>query len=127
MVCIGERKIDAVRVDVIDYSQSRLNELRDLPADRCGELAKAPDVTWINVNGIHDVSLIQDLGKCLDWHPLTLEDIVNTEQRPKIEEFPGYVYVVLKMISFDEVVNQLEIEHVSFAGCPSRLPDRAGG
>jgi magnesium transporter len=45
-------------------------------------------VTWINVSGIHNVALIESLGKHFDLHPLTLEDIVNTTQRPKVEEFP---------------------------------------
>jgi hypothetical protein len=74
---------------------------------------QGPGVTWINVNGIHDVALIEELGKCLGLHPLTLEDIVNTGQRPKTEEFPGYIYVVLKMISFDEATSRTHIEHVS--------------
>ncbi|MDY6840892.1 MAG: magnesium/cobalt transporter CorA, partial [Pseudomonadota bacterium] len=53
------------------------------------------------------------LGKCLNLHPLTLEDIVNTDHRPKIEEFPEYIYMVLKMISYNEAANRVEIEHVS--------------
>jgi magnesium transporter len=113
MVFIGEQKMDAVRVDVIHYSENQLNQLRDVEIDRCGELAKAPDVTWINVNAIHDVGLIEGLGKCLGLHPLTLEDIVNTSQRPKAEEFQDYIYMVLKMISYNEAANQTEIEHVS--------------
>ena len=113
MVFIGEQKMDTVRVDVIDYTESALNELRDVSVDRCGQLAKDPGVTWINVNGIHDVALIEKLGKYLGLHPLTLEDIVNTGQRPKTEEFSGYIYVVLKMISFDEATSQTHIEHVS--------------
>jgi len=112
-VFIGEQKMDRVRIDFIDYSESELNEQRDVSVDRCGELAKAPGVTWINVNCIHDVRLVEELGKCIGLHPLTLEDIVNTGQRPKIEVFPNYIYMVLKMISFDESVNQLGFEHVS--------------
>jgi magnesium transporter len=113
MVFVGEQKMDTARVDLIDYSESRLNELCNVSVDRCGELANAPGVTWINVSGIHNVGLIESLGKYLDLHPLTLEDIVNTAQRPKIEEFPGYIYAVLKMIAYDEAANQTEIEHVS--------------
>jgi len=113
MVYIGDQKMDAVSVDIIDYNQSNFTELREASVERCGELAGAPGVTWINVNGIHDVGLIESLGGCLELHPLTLEDIVNTGQRPKTEEFPHYIYVVLKMISFNETTNQLATEHVS--------------
>ena len=113
LVFTGTRKLHTVRVDVIDYSETALNELSNVSVNQCGELAKAPSVTWINVNSVHDVGLIDGLGKCLDLHPLTLEDIVNTYQRPKTEEFSNYIYVVLKMVAFNEAANQVEIEHVS--------------
>jgi magnesium transporter len=113
MMFIGEKKMNTARVDLIDYNESELKELRDASIDQCGETAKTLGLRWINVNGIHGVDLIASLGKCLDLHPLTLEDIVNTAHRPKIEEFPGYIYVVLKMISYDEAANRPEIEHVS--------------
>lgn len=113
MVFIGERKQDRVVIDVMDYSDTMLKELRDVPVDQCRGLAKSPGVTWVNVSGIHDTGLIESLGKCFDLHPLTLEDIVNTSQRLKIEEFPNYIFIVLKMITFSEPDNKVEIEHVS--------------
>lgn len=113
MMFIGEQEMHTARVDLIDYNESHLEELRDVSIDRCAESARNPGVRWINVNGIHSVALIESLGKYLDLHPLTLEDIVNTTHRPKTEEFPKYIYVVLKMISYDETANQAEIEHVS--------------
>jgi magnesium transporter len=113
MVFIGEQKQDKARIDVIDYSDTMVDERRDVSVNQCGLFAKAPGVTWINVNGIHDIGLIEALGKCFDLHPLTLEDIVNTAQRLKIEEFPNYMFIVLKMMKFNEAANSVEIEHAS--------------
>ncbi|MDG4812882.1 magnesium/cobalt transporter CorA [Hydrogenovibrio sp. 3SP14C1] len=113
MMFIGEQEMNTARVDLIDYNESQLEELRDVSVDRCGKPANSPGVRWINVNGIHNVGLIESLGKSLDLHPLTLEDIVNTTHRPKAEMFPRYIYVVLKMISYDEAENRAEIEHIS--------------
>ncbi len=113
MVFIGEQKQDKTCIDVIHYSDTALNELRYVTVNQCMDFAKSPGVTWINVNGIHDTGLIESLGKSFDLHPLTLEDIVNTSQRLKIEEFPNYIFIVLKMISFSEAENKIEIEHVS--------------
>lgn len=113
MVFIGEQKIESASVNVINYSDKNLNELHDVPHDQCCELIEASGVTWIDVTGIHDMKLIEGLGKCLKLHPLTLEDIVNTIQRPKTEEFSDYIYAVLKTISFDEEEDRLEIEQVS--------------
>lgn len=113
MVFVGQQKMSAVRVDVIDYTSTGFNEQKNVSVRRCRDTAKTAGVTWINVNGIHDVGLIEALGKCLNLHPLTMEDIVNTSQRPKAEVFPDYIFVVLKMISFNEARRQVEMEHVS--------------
>ncbi|MEA4880720.1 MAG: magnesium/cobalt transporter CorA [Synergistaceae bacterium] len=113
MIFIGERQVDNARIDIIQYDAGTVKESRDVTPEECGDCLKTPGVTWINVNGIHNIGLIESLGKYFDLHPLTLEDIVNTTQRPKVEEFPNYVYAVLKMMTFDEGANRLDIEHVS--------------
>lgn len=113
MVFIGERKQEHARIEVISFSDATLNELHDVSADQCRNFSKTPGVTWINVNGIHDIALIAALGTCFDLHPLTLEDIVNTSQRLKIEEFPNYIFIVLKMMTFNETTSRIDIEHVS--------------
>ena len=113
MVFVGQRKMSAVRIDAINYAEGAFDERKDVSVEGCRDLATAAGVTWINVNGIHDISPIEALGKCLNLHPLTMEDIVNTSQRPKAEVFPDYIYVVLKMITFNEARNQVEMEHVS--------------
>ncbi|MBF0413355.1 MAG: magnesium/cobalt transporter CorA [Desulfamplus sp.] len=114
MVFIGERKQEKTSIDVIDYSDTTLNELRDVSVNQCCDLSKSSgSVTWINVNGIHDIAFIGALGKCFDLHPITLEDIVNTAQRLKIEEFSNYIFIVLKMMKFKEAGNNVEIEHIS--------------
>ena len=113
MIFTGEQRTDKTRIDIIRYDKEMLEEKSDISAEQCEEYSTLPGVTWINVNAIHDVGLIETLGKYFDLHPLTLEDIVNTTQRPKLEEFPHYVYAVLKMITYDEKGKRVEIEHVS--------------
>jgi len=113
MIFIGEQQVDKARIDIIQYDTAAFKEMSDVSAEECRDCSTTPGVTWINVNGIHNIGLIESLGKYFDLHPLTLEDIVNTTQRPKVEEFPNYVYAVLKMMTFDEAANRIEIEHVS--------------
>jgi magnesium transporter len=55
-------------------------------------------VSWINVDGLHDIEIIQQVGDCQGLHPLVLEDILNTDQRPKLEDYGDYLYIVLKML-----------------------------
>jgi magnesium transporter len=57
-------------------------------------------ISWINITGIHDVELIKDIGRLINLHPLTLEDITNTRQRPKKEEFDNYIITILDMLSY---------------------------
>jgi magnesium transporter len=112
-VFIGERKLEKNRIDVIDYDENSLNELRDTTMETCSDLSKTPTVTWINLSGIHDLEMIDSLGRRFNLHPLTLEDLVNTNQRPKVEVFPGYLFIVLKMICYNETINTVTVEHVS--------------
>jgi magnesium transporter len=112
-VFIGERKRDHTRVDIIDFNEMHVHELADTGLDQCAALARTPTVTWINISGVHDMGIIESLGRHFNLHPLTLEDIVNTTQRPKVEESPGYTFVVLKMLVYKEQPARVEEEHVS--------------
>ena len=72
-----------------------------------------PTVTWINVEGIHQVEMFEKLGQCYGLHPLVLEDILNTDQRPKMEIYGDYVYIVLKMLYGNDSDRSIEVEQVS--------------
>jgi len=75
---------------------------------------RAPEaITWLNIDGIHQPEVIKAVGQAFGLHPLTQEDIANTEQRPKAEDFEHYLYVLLKMISFDEQTDTIHLEQVS--------------
>lgn len=112
-VFVGERKQDRIRIEVISYTSDHFEEAYDAGLDDCARLKDGPGIAWINVNGIHDVALVESLGKIFGLHPLTMEDIVNTAQRPKAEEFDKYIFLVIKMITFNEAENDIDIENVS--------------
>lgn len=113
LVHIGERKIDAVRFSLMNYDAEHLEE-KQLPAIEASfPYRDTPPVTWINVDGLHDLNVVEKMGAHFDIHPLVLEDIVNTGQRTKVEEFDNYIYIVLKMLVLDEKVNHITAEQVS--------------
>jgi magnesium transporter len=114
LVHIGEKTADITGVTVIDYNESELHEEELHTLEQCLLLKGRPSVTWINIEGIHDIQLIEKLGACYEIHPLTLEDIMNTDQRPKVDDMDTYMYVVLKMLhnnngSSDIVSEQLSL------------------
>lgn len=59
-------------------------------------------MSWVNLYGLHDTDLVQRIGAVFDLHPLTLEDIVSPGQRPRLEVYDGYIYIVLQILSLDE-------------------------
>lgn len=70
-------------------------------------------VYWVNICGIHDKEKIEKVGEEFGLHPLVVEDILTTNQRPKIEEFDDYLLIVLKMIYWEEGADDITSEHVS--------------
>ena len=110
LVHIGEERTDRVRITLLRYSESGVHEeeLEDL--EHLDQISPEPGeegVSWMNIEGVHHLETIEKMGKCYGIHPLTLEDIVNTEQRPKIEEFEDYLFIVLK--AFDYADNDSEL------------------
>jgi len=110
---IGEEKTRTVRLARIDYSETEFHQQESDAFEACLPMEEASRVRWLNVSGLHDVELIEKIGKNFDFHPLMLEDILNTEQRPKVEEHPNYFFVVLKMLSQNGTKNGITIEQVS--------------
>lgn len=113
LIHVGEQKVERSSIDVIDYDAERLVMETDVTLERCLELKTSPSVSWINLNGIHDISDIAAFGQAFDLHSLALEDILNTGHRPKIEEFDHSLLIILKMLQFDEQSNQTQTEQIS--------------
>jgi len=113
LIHIGEKKTEKVKISVINYNIDKFDEKEVITVEECFPFIKKPSVTWINVNGLHEVDVIEKLGNCFDIHPLVLEDIVNTNQRPKMEDFEKYFFFVLKRLYADEKTNMIRSEQVS--------------
>jgi magnesium transporter len=99
LVHIGEERLSAPRTEVITFNLDRVDVLHPDLEKEC--LLSPPEgaVAWVNVEGIGRLELLKKLGDCYGIHPLVLEDIANTDQRPKAEEYDNYLFVVLKMLT----------------------------
>jgi magnesium transporter len=113
LVHVGERKIEKVRIRIIDYDETQLEEKEVEKVEECFPFKDKPTITWINIDGLHDLEVIEKIGKQFGLHPLVLEDIVNTGQRPKLEDFENHIFVVLKMLYYDQEKGELEAEQIS--------------
>ena len=112
VIYVGDKKTERVAIRVIDYDEKNFEENDLNTVDECFSYQHKPIVTWINIDGIHQVDLIEALGKNFGLHPLILEDIVHTEQRPKMEDFEEYLFIVFKMLFYDQE-NQIKSEQFS--------------
>ncbi len=113
LIHIGEKRVEAVKITAMDYDETLLQEEEIKSLDRCIPLKEKPTVTWINVEGVHQVDVLEKLGNCFGLHPLIMEDILNTDQRPKMEDFGGYIYIVLKMLNYNENRKEIVAEQIS--------------
>jgi len=96
-VHIGERRIDASRLRLTHYTAAQVTEREAVTVDACAA-PRGTGITWVHVTGVHDVALLSRLGSGFGLHPLVLEDIANTDQRPKLEDYGEYVYIVLRLL-----------------------------
>jgi magnesium transporter len=119
LVYTGEQRVESVRITVIDYDEQHVQEKQVASIEECFPFSATPTVTWINVDGLHDVSVIEKLGKAFDLHPLIMEDILSTAQRPKFEDYEKNIFIVLRMLSFSDDHQMVETEQVSLIMGPN--------
>jgi len=102
----AERRVENVTVTVLTYAPDQLVETRcsSIEETLAALREDAPGVTWIHVAGIHEIEGLEALGQRFGLHPLTLEDVVNSGQRPKLEDYDDYLFIVMRVIHSAEVV-----------------------
>ena len=114
MVLVGERKLAKVKIEVLTYSPDTCECRQYESVWPELTIPPKPYITWVKVIGLHDSAIIEAVGRQFNIHPLTQEDILNTDQRPKAEVFDDYIFMVLKTISPYCKEEDLNIEQVSF-------------
>lgn len=113
LVFLGDTKAEEISIRMMDYSEKEIvdksiKNLHDLKVCK-----SSPHVSWVDIIGLHDTDVIDEIGKMFDIHSLTLEDILNTDQRPKVDFFENYIYMVTKMITYNHLENRIEYEQIS--------------
>jgi magnesium transporter len=112
-ILVGKRRAEDVRISLMAYDEDHLRE--DQGHELEGVLGEETPgaVTWINVDGLHRMDVIEELGRRYGLHPLVLEDVVNTGQRPKVDTYPDRLFVVLKMFQRPGPDQDVDPEQVS--------------
>ena len=110
---MGEKRRERIKLSVINYDGANFKEKEVTNVEEAVSFRKKSSVTWLNIDGVHQPEIIEQVGKSFNVHPLVLEDIANTGQRPKMEDFDDYLFVVLRMLRFDENDDETKTEQIS--------------
>ncbi len=113
LVHVGEKRVEKTRIRIMDYDLDHIREKEVIHIEECFPFKDESSVTWINIDGLHEIELIEKIGQHFDIHPLVLEDIVHTGTRPKIEEFDSITFIVFKMLYYDEKTEDILDEQFS--------------
>ena len=113
LIHLGTKKLEKVRIRLLNYSIDDFVETEPDELDDCIPYIEKDKVSWINIDGLHDAGVIQKLGDLFGIHGLLLEDMLNTDQRPKITETDKLMIVILKLLEYDEKTDRLSSEQIS--------------
>jgi magnesium transporter len=105
----GEARNEPVKITLIEFNETEFFEDEYYNLEDCISHVKPNMVKWINVAGIHNTDIVEGIGKIYDIHPLSLEDIVHIDQRPKFEDYEHYVIAMMKMITYSEQVDSEQL------------------
>jgi magnesium transporter len=110
---VGEKREEKVTLTVWDFDKEVVERIEPQTVEECFHYRDTPRVSWINVDGLHDTELLGKLGQHYGLHPLVLEDIAHTRQRPKVEDYGDYMYIVVRMLDYDADARKLASEQLS--------------
>lgn len=113
LVYVGELAPEKTAISVIDYNEERFQERAIEAPEECKPFVTSETVTWINVTGLRQADVVQRLGDLFDIHPLVLEDILNTNQRPRIEDMGAYIFLIIRMLYRHPANGDMVAEQVS--------------
>jgi magnesium transporter len=110
---IGEHRSETVNIHSVTYNEAAVQEKDLTQEEEFSFLPPEHTRTWISINGVHDIAPLKQIAAGFHLHPLVLEDLMNTEQRPKVEDYEQYLFLVLKNISWHEKTRTIHTEQIS--------------
>ena len=113
LIHVGEKRVEFISINLIDYTEKSFSEKRVESMEECRDALVTPSISWVNMIGLHDVSQFKQIQDVFGIHPLVLEDILSTAQRPRMEDYGDYIFIVLRLIYLDPESRHIISEQVS--------------
>jgi len=119
LIHLGERKTEQAAISLIEYGEAELVEHQFTSLAASQAYQPTHPVLWLNVHGLHEPEVMAEIGRRFKLHPLVLEDILNTNQRPKIDDYGDYLFMVARFFEVDGENNQIGSDQVSLVLGPN--------
>jgi magnesium transporter len=113
-VHVGKHAAGKATITVVTYGEGEFRVKEASSVEECFSLIDPSGVTWINVDGINDAKTVEAIGSRFNLHPLLLEDVMNTEQRPKMEDYDNLLFLVLRVLFPDNGAGRIGSDQISF-------------
>lgn len=113
LVHVGERRTDRPEITLFEYDAESLRETRFKSVAESRAHARGAGTLWLNVHGLHEPEVMAEIGRRFGLHPLVLEDILNTDQRPKVDDYGDYLYIVARFFDCDGAGGSIGSDQVS--------------
>ena len=113
LVHVGDPSGAPVRIAVMEYDESSCREATTEDVAMCLAVRDTRETAWVHVDGVHHVGTVARIGDHFGLHPLVQEDILNTNQRPKVDMMEGYLYLVLRLLDWDEASQEIRTSQLS--------------
>ncbi len=110
---VGEQRVENVSITIHDYDEGRVDAISIESIEDCKPYLENPSKTWIKVEGLHNIEKLKSIWSYFDLHPLIQEDIVNTSQRPKVEQYENCIFIVMRMLHYPDGQKSIENEQIS--------------
>ncbi len=112
LVFVGEEKHESVEIEKVEYSPEHYTACVLKNIDEAFPFSN-DTITWLNINGVNNFSIIETIGNKLSIHPLVLEDIVNTDQRTKTESYDDFIFVIMKIVNINKDKDEMFAQQIS--------------
>ncbi|MCB0265061.1 MAG: magnesium/cobalt transporter CorA [Calditrichia bacterium] len=113
MVYTGSKRTDKIDIQIINYKEDFYEKIDHATVEQVLLFKDTQTVSWINIIGLHDINLMEKIAEHYNIHPLVVEDILSPGQRPKIEIFDDFVFIVVNMLRMSDDRKQILSEQVS--------------
>ncbi len=109
----GKQKSEEITLRIIDYDSENLEENAIKKVQEALDFREKNSVTWLNVDGLHDASIMEEISKGFNLDSLILAEVMNTGIRPKVAEYQNCVYISIKMLQQNSETDLISVENLS--------------